>query len=70
MRKKFIFNNNKKRKLGNDAYLVRAGLRHKLVVPLDRTKKSHKEREAIKKAKESCIKQAKMITLLKTHCDG
>jgi len=69
MRKKFIFNRNKKRKLGDDAYLIRAGLRHKLIIPLNKVKKSHKEIEALKQAKK-LYKVKKMTTLVKTHCDG
>lgn len=70
MKKKFVFNRNKKRVLGDDAYLVRAGLRCKKAVPLLREKKSLKEINLLKEAKNSCKKGEKMVTIVKTHCNG
>lgn len=70
MRKKFVFNKNKTRKLGDNAYLIRAGLRYKMVVPLERIKKSHKEIEALKEVKKLHNNKNKMTTIVKTNCNG
>ena len=69
MRKKFVFNSNKKRTLGDDAYLVRAGLRHRKVIPLRTAKLSTEERNALKEAKKQHSSAHKMVTVVKTHCD-
>jgi len=70
MGKKFIFNKNKKRELGDNDYLIKAGLRYKMVTPLERLKKSHKEIETLKKVKKLQNNKNKMTTLVKTHCNG
>ena len=70
MKKKFVFNKNKRRTLGDDAYLVRAGLRCRRVTPLERGKKSSEEINALKEAKKAHKGDPKMVTILKTHCNG
>lgn len=70
MKKRFKFNNEKKRFLGSDNYLVHVGLRPKRVIAIVKAKKTVTEINALKEVKKMHTGDPKMLTLLKTHCNG